>query len=81
MKIRIFMGNLPENIEVLENFPAFSEIFHAYTEIFLGWSANMVKFQVMGIFPENIKVLENLPAKTEIFHASMNIDLGGCLVW
>jgi hypothetical protein len=36
MKIKIFMENLPENIEVLENFPAYMEIFHAYTEIFLG---------------------------------------------
>jgi hypothetical protein len=49
------MENLPENIEVLENFPAYTTKFsmHMYTEIFLGWSANMVKFQV----------LENLPAK------------------
>jgi hypothetical protein len=28
------MENLPENIEVLENFQAYTEIFHAYTEIF-----------------------------------------------
>jgi hypothetical protein len=68
MKIRIFMENLPENIEVLENFSAYTTIFHAYTEIFLGWSANMVKFQVMEIFIENLETLENLPAKTEIFH-------------
>jgi hypothetical protein len=48
------MENLLENIEVLENFPAYTEIFHAYTEIFLWWYSNMVKFQVMEIFPENI---------------------------
>jgi hypothetical protein len=30
------MENLPENIKVLENFPAYMEIFHACTEIFLG---------------------------------------------
>jgi hypothetical protein len=29
------MENLPENNEVLENFPAYMENFHAYTEIFL----------------------------------------------
>jgi hypothetical protein len=36
MKIRKFMENFPENIEVLENLPRQMEIFHAKTEIFLG---------------------------------------------
>jgi hypothetical protein len=36
MKIGKFMENFPDDIEVLENLPAYTEIFHAETEIFPG---------------------------------------------
>jgi hypothetical protein len=74
MKIRKFMENFLENVEDLENLPAL--IFHAWIAVFLGRSANTVKFQVMEIFPGKIVVLENLPTKTEIFHAKTKIFLG-----
>jgi hypothetical protein len=36
MKIRKFNENLPENVEILENLQALTEICYALAEIFLG---------------------------------------------